>query len=490
MKRYLTLIAVLTIAYISQAQNLTAKIIDATTKEPIPFVAVQTAKYKGVISNDDGIFIINIEDTSSNQITLSCLGYNTLTVSIDDLKASNFLLMLQPATNELDTIYLSNTRPNVDSIVAKVNRNLVKNYRTDSLKYSFFYRETSYIDFKNLDFEVKKASHFKKRQLVDANDNLRRMSDEIMTSNYVNFTDITGDLLILNPKKKKLTVEKATKIVNSKKDFSIDKVQEKAQNIVLKYLDTTKTYKLKTGLFKIEDSLSLVEKDSDKGKNEFELKNLKSRSASLLSQLGSNGILKTILNTDDYEYTLENITFNKGEMIYSILFEPRRSRAKFTGRIYVSDDTYAILKLDYRYSEGKRGDKLNLRLILGVKYIENVNQGTIIYRENDLGFYEPRYIKSESGEYFYVHRPLKFIENSSERNKTAFDFKIEGNTKGREELLLSSVTEISASDFEAASEAKKVPYESLRKYDATIWTGKETLAPTNELKMFEVKDEE
>mgnify|MGYP000173919412 CR=1 FL=1 len=39
----------------------------------------------------------------------------------------------------------------------------------------------------------------------------------------------------------------------------MDDIQEKAQKIVLSYLDTTKTYKLKSGMFKIEDSLSLKE---------------------------------------------------------------------------------------------------------------------------------------------------------------------------------------------------------------------------------------
>ena len=38
-------------------------------------------------------------------------------------------------------------------------------------------------------------------------------------------------------------------------------LREKSKNIVLTYLDTTKTYKLKTGMFKIEDSLSLNEDD-------------------------------------------------------------------------------------------------------------------------------------------------------------------------------------------------------------------------------------
>ena len=47
-------------------------------------------------------------------------------------------------------------------------------------------------------------------------------------------------------------------------DFSIDDVQERAQKLVYKYLDTTTTYKLKSGLFKIEDSMSLKSDENEK----------------------------------------------------------------------------------------------------------------------------------------------------------------------------------------------------------------------------------
>lgn len=492
MKNYITLLLSVLFLWHSNAQEISATIIDKTTNEPVPFVAVQTAEFKGVISNEEGVFIIDSQDVADNNIELSCLGYQSIIIDIKDLEALNYIILLEPAVNELNTVYLTNTRPNIDSIISRTKRNLKLNYKNDSLSYDLFYRETSSIDFKNLDFEVKKSSHFKKRQLTDANEQLTQMGENIMNGNFVHFTDYSGQFHVLSTEEKKLQIDKATRILNSNENISLDNIQEKAQNIVLRYLDTTKTYKLKTGLFKIEDSLSLAnEMDKDDNPNELDIKNLRKSTTSILntSKLGSSSMLKKLLNTDNYDYTLKNANVINGEMIYLIEFEPKRSKAHYTGRLYISEDTYAVLKLDYRYAKGKRGEKFNLRLLLGIKYIENVSQGTIIYRKTADNFHVPRYIKSESGEYFYLHRPLKFIENSAQKNKTAFDIKLEGNTLSREEILFSDINTLSITDFESITEQETVTFESLRKYNADIWSGQETLAPSTELRTFEADEQ-
>ena len=121
MKTYFTLGVFVLLSSFINAQELTAKILDSKTNESIPFVAIQTAAYKGVISNEEGEFIINLEDVDANTIELSCLGYQSLTMSVTDLKASNYIIQLTPAINELNAIYLTNTKPNVDSIISRIN---------------------------------------------------------------------------------------------------------------------------------------------------------------------------------------------------------------------------------------------------------------------------------------------------------------------------------------------------------------------------------
>jgi hypothetical protein len=87
-----------------------------------------------------------------------------------------------------------------------------------------------------------------------------------------------------------------------------------------------------------------------------------------------------------------------------------------------------------------------------------------------------------------VSRPLKFIENSPEKNKTSFDFTIEGNIMTKQELLLTANTKISLDDFKTVTEEKTVPYVKLNTYDATIWQDNQTLEPSTEMKTFKGED--
>lgn len=200
-------------------------------------------------------------------------------------------------------------------------------------------------------------------------------------------------------------------------------------------------------------------------------------------------MLKNLLDTDNYSYTLKNVNSTENGLVYLIEFETRRGKAHFTGSMYVNDDDYAILKLNYKFAEGKRGQKFNLKLLLGEKLIEDHSEGVVLFEKTSQDTYQPKYIKRENGQYFYVHRPLKFIENSMAKRKTSFDFKISGNTKSREELLISNISQLDHGIYEKMVEEKSIKFKNQRKYDASIWAGKETLAPTEELKTYEVEDQ-
>lgn len=85
------------------SQNITAKLIDQNTKEPIPYANIKTGPYNGVISNDEGFFTITFED-DTKPITISCMGYNNLTIKVNDIKKLNFIIELQQAINQLDEV--------------------------------------------------------------------------------------------------------------------------------------------------------------------------------------------------------------------------------------------------------------------------------------------------------------------------------------------------------------------------------------------------
>ena len=472
------------------SQNFTARIIDKNTNAPIPFAAIQLDKNTGVISNEEGVFTLHLENNTKVNLTISCLGYASKTLSTQDIAKNNFIINLDKAINQLDEVYLSSTIPNAEAIIANANLNLKVNYLTNLIKHNIFYRESAYVDFKSLDFEIEKASHVKKSQLTNANNSLDSLTNVIMNNRLVEFTDFMGDLHVRDKDSAKLTVDKATKLIDASKDFSIESIQKKSQNIILEYLDKTKSYKIKSGLFKIEDSLSLKQVEQEfKNRdsiNKYPISYLKDSSQGLLkdSQFYDESFLSKILNRDLYKYTFENVTYYNNELVYIIMFKPRKSKAKFTGKLYISDDTFAILKADYAYAQGRRGSKFNLKLLIGVKYVENLKKGTIIFKKNDKNMYQPYYINEESGSYFYVNRPIKFIENSGHKYKVSFNFIIEGNMRNKKEVLLTKNQDINADSFNTTKEEDEIPYELLKKYDATIWENNEVLEPLEEMKQF------
>jgi len=472
------------------SQSITARLIDKTSRKPISFAAIKTSEFDGVISNEEGYFTI-FENKDNTEITISCLGYKNKTISIPEIKSLNYLISLEESINELNTVYVSNKKPNADSIIARARQNISKNYDTKLYKHDVFSRETTYMDFDKLDFEIEKTSRVKKKNLESANKSLDSLSKAVINSKTKHFKDFKADLYVIDSSNSKLKVYKAAELVDQKNNLSIEEVQSRAQRVILKYLDTTLTYKLKTGLFKIEDSLSLKDEDKNEhNKNEYHIKDLNEHTNKLLkrSQFYENSMLSKILDADLYEYRFIDVSYFNNELIYIINYKPKRSKSKYTGKLFITDDTYAISKVDFEFAEGKRGEKFNLKLILGVKYVENIRKGTVIYQKDTLNKYQPQYIKYEEGRYFYVSRPLKFIENSPEKNKTSFDFTIEGNIISKQELLLTSSTKINLDLINKLVEEKTVPYIKLNKYDASIWGQDKTLEPLREMKEFKGAD--
>ncbi len=483
---HLALLFVL-ISYFGYSQSLTAKLID-TSNNPIPFATIETAKNKGVISNDEGVFTINLKDVSNNSIEINCLGFSTKKITIKEISANNNIIILEEHINELNQVYISNTKPNADEIIAKVNQNLSNNYNHENQSYNLFFRNTSYMDFNRLEFTIDKASGIRKKKLAGANQSLDSLMQAIKNTKAVHFRDYLANLYIKNKEEAKLDVAKATSLIDKNQNVSIDQIQENAQHLILKYLDTTKTYKLKTGIIKIEDSLELnnSNNESEENKNEYEVNSLKSETHELLytSQTYENTTLNKIINADLYKYEFIDTTVFNGELVYIIEYFPRRSKAKYTGKIYVTDDSYAVIKIDYAFAKGKRGEKLNLKFLLGIKYVENIKQGTIIFQKNEDNIYQPQYIKQESGNFFYVNRPLKFIENSPSKNKVLFNFLIEGGMREKNEIYFISNSSLNGNDFNNYKEPKTIKYQKLKQYDPEIWKAYNAIEPLEEMKQF------
>jgi hypothetical protein len=334
---------------------------------------------------------------------------------------------------------------------------------------------------------VSRASDVSREALRKTNLELDSLANALIKNRTMHFRDYLGYLYHRDEKNSKLQVEKATSLLDSRKDFSLENIQEKAQGIVLQYLDTTLSYKLKTGIIKLEDSLRFDKefRESDKAR-EYRVSALRSETRELLntSHFHEDSFLQGILKPHAYDFSFSKATFLNDELIYILNYRPGRSSSKYSGKIFVNGNDFAILKINYSFAEGKRGKKLNLKLLLGIKYVEDTENGTVLFKKGRDGTYEASFIQRTSGSYFYVNRPVKFIENSSERDKVNFNFIIAGNNRNRTELLVTSTSALAESEFQALKEKEKVPVIQLNRYEESIWQDEETLHPLEEMRQF------
>lgn len=483
------LFLVLAFGFISTAiaQQVSGKVL-TKTNEPIPFAAIVIGEDHGVITNEEGSFSIETEGFKpTDSVHISCLGFEKLGLQLQNFTSKTYNLNEQ--VNELHEVYLTNKPLTIDSIMYYVNRNLKSNYRNNLVSYDIFSRRTEYIVGKDADFKIDKSSGFKKKQLEAFNKDLDKLSASLLKNKSKQYTEFVGNLKIKDEDNSKLEVTKAIRLLDERNDQSVEKLTEKAKDIVLNHLDKDKVYTVKSGWFKMSDSVSLKENNNKMEDTINSLQFIRDMVHKEINEhsFSSKTILNFITDTRKYKYEIKDITFIGPELVYIIEYGPKRGSADFEGTFYVSNETFAVLKADYKYAKGRRGEKFNLKFLLGVKYVEQNKRGSVIYKKHEDNTYHPNYMIDQLDRYFYVDRPIKFKDNAS-RDKVSFDFKVEGIFKEKNEILVMSEENITSMEYKAAPEARKIDYTTLNAFDPNYWKDYNVLEPLKEMKEFKVMD--
>lgn len=487
------------------SQNNTGKIIDSKTGESIPYANIQVNNTESIISNADGFFSIsenNNEDSSILEV--SYLGYVNSRITLAQLKSQQNIIRLVPGVFELSAVDVSNSKPDAYSIMAAVKKNLELNYKSqdNASKEVLFSRESNFFKPEKFDMEITKSTGLTKDNLKLANAEINSFNSNLilhppkeftdMLSNYYKSTKIEkGKSILLS----KIETIKATKLRDEYQSANVDDLEQTASKLLLKYLDSTKYYRVKSGLFGSRDSVSLRKDFYKNKKNKDKRTQMPSPNSSLRTFMSKNNFLSNnkldfISQPEIYKYQYEGAIYsNNNEFVYILTFTPKKNKAKYTGKLYISETDYGIIRADFTLAEGKTVKEFNMKFLLGIKSAENISKGTLIFNRNSNGIgYYLRYASREKGISFYVNRPLKFIELSdSERDVLALDIKLEGNVLNKREVLNISNTKITNAAFSEAVEKNFKPIK-LKKYDPSIWKGISTIEPLEEMKQFKTAD--
>jgi hypothetical protein len=489
-KYLLSFLFVILFQLTTQAQTVSGKILSSTDEE-IPFATIQIGSDYGVISNEEGDFSIDTEGFSATEIVvISCLGFENLTMDVKSFISNNYIL--KERMEELSEVFISNKKLTVEEILQNVQANIASNYNTNN-ESEIFFRTTAFITSKKVEFKILKATELPKNKIKAINsefETLRKGSENKTSSNY-------NDLLLNYSKfndTSKIKILKATKLINESEDKSADKLQKDLEALIMKQLDTNATYKVKSGIFKVDDSLKVINNTNTKSRDSIKTQYIKQSLSNILKKNtieNENSYFSFIFNLNKNDYKIEAITYLNENSIYKISFTPKRKSEIFQGIIYVNTDDFAIVKIDYELGEGKLGYNLNVKALLGFKMSENKINGSVFYKKDESGFYNIQYIKSEKETYMYMSRPFKFIKNKEneddDKNVLKFDFKTENIITTKKEIYFTKNSLNTETTFSQFENSETYFIEKIKAYNPEIWKNHNVIAPVKAIENYHLE---
>lgn len=490
MKKSLKTLSALTllllITQLSTAQTLSGTVLDKKTKEPLVFATVQIGDKYGVITNDEGVFKIQTHYFSeTDSIKFSSMGYASKSFVLKDFALST--IYLEEKIDELAIVYLVNKNVDPLVIMQRVVENKPKNYGNDLMQFNTFSRagisntpQDFELKLKKIDFVDKEAVKAFNREIQNFSRQIRNKTTSMYFDNYSEVSINGGNL--------KVNEQKTTQLINREENTSLENLQEKVFKLLGDKIKTESTFKVKSGILPIDDEFKF-----EKAENLFAEKdtidtNVKNNIKSLLSSadLSKNNEFQFLSEIENYNYTLSDVTGYQDEMVYVLNFNPKRRKANYQGTLYVSADTYAVLKMDYELAEKRVAEKANFKFLLGIKYVQDFNSGIIIYQKTGDKYF-PKYIQNHTNNYIYFGRSFSFKENAHRVNRMdiKLDFTIETNVGSRQELLIVDSRPITAGEYNAAPKSHKATVAVIQKYDPALWESYNIIAPNEAIKEFE-----
>lgn len=122
----------------SAQQKVVSRIVDITTGEPLSFASVYVNGSNSTISNVDGEFVVEVEETDS--LRFSYLGYQTKWVCAKDIGTDVGLSNDDHMLNEVTVLA---TKLIIKNALKKLKKEYKENKKTQS---NFFYRQMSFCD--------------------------------------------------------------------------------------------------------------------------------------------------------------------------------------------------------------------------------------------------------------------------------------------------------------------------------------------------------
>jgi hypothetical protein len=465
--------------------ELKGTVLDSVDRTPLPYASILALhKNKGTISNENGEFALDIMGLeTTDTLCFQYIGYKPEKILLEKLESSSTIYLREEIYNLNETFIFGNA-PDAKTIVKLVIKNKEANYRPVTSEWQAFIRQRDITDFESFHLNYKNST------IPDLDEETLKQFEEKMPKYTTSYTDFLGNIYVTKnlDDSVKLKVEPIRTVSLKEKDFDeLQKYDTLLENLFK--TDNDKEYwKIKSGIFgqKVdipEDSADIHTDtvNANKPKLVYFSRNIGYQLK--YSLLDDKDEWEFLYETGKYDYTLAGGTSFNGEDVYIIDFVPHNS-GNFTGRLYISVETYALIRADYEYAPGKTGRDIHL---LGVGYTENEFSGSIYFEKKDSN-YIVKYFSKKTGAHASVDRNLE-ISKKKKRvlwDKELMDFEISMeitvNIENSIEFYALDDKEITEDQFLGFTQPEFYEIIYVDQFDDRLWSGYSIIEPTQKMK--------
>lgn len=488
MKKHLFLLLTFyTLGSSLSAQSFKGLLLDAETKAPIPYAAIEFGKEQGVITNEEGVFdfYIGAEVQKLDSIYISCLGYGRIGFSEKQLKNSR-TIFINPNAWSLGEVTLTGSGLTADQIIERMRNKIAENYQQMPIKKKFFLRQSTQDDIERVELSLKDSSIEEIDQIL-----LDSITYEIPSHSEYH-AETLGDMYY-HDGEVKLVVTKAAEIYDQQNQATFKGLNERIEKIIDRYALEDSYFKLKTGPISTKMQMDEVLMDEDEAYNnpiitDF-MKKRKSRLGIIEKQIfGEKSTFDVVHQFKNYQFDLENIKSETGlERQYVIRFSPRGKAGVLEGFLYINTEDFALVRAEYTNVQPVKRFKL-----LGIEYEEDVYKGIAAYKKLKNGKYGLAFSRLEHHQFLNAERPLKIVEKNKnvsgrrQQNEINLELFYTGITRNIFEFVAFEQTGSSKAALQMAPENLEAKATHLPRYSPSFWEGFNILEPNKALQQFSV----
>lgn len=462
-----------------QAQSIEGTVLEAGNKTALPYVNIFIKKSnRGTITNESGTYSLNTKGLQgTDTISFQFIGFKTVNTTYEQL-TKNPTLLLTTDVMSIDEVVITNKQLKVEDIVKNVLKNKELNYNTNFQKTQIFSRERYITDVNKIELDYKKST------IEELSEETIRNFEEKMPKTSTSYFDFLADFYF-NGQTSSFKIEPIQAVELISKDLAELANYEDVFNSLFADTKDKEYWKIKSGIFgeKIDyeqDTTDIPENADSRPLSYFKAQ-LKEKSNYVT--LEDKNLWEFLHKTGRYNFELEGSTSVNNESVYIISFTPKK-KGKYVGKVFISTETFALLKASYEYADGKRGKNFNF---LGVGYTENGFKGSIYFeKENDT--YQLKYFSFNKNYNIRIDRKIALQKRKNRFlfDKTLKELKIGLNlnlqVQEAIEYFAIKTETIDEEKFDGFTEKKTFNVIHIDQFDENLWKGYDIIEPTKKLK--------